>query len=101
MEVQRREAPRITKCSGVHRSVATMPDIVVHSDLPPPLVDFVPTLQWYTLQAGLGNMLKKITTIVAAGASQLNGSPSTYNEVYVNAPGPVTITMPHDNLLIQ
>jgi len=78
-----------------------MPDIVVASDLPPPLVDFVPTLQWYTLQAGLGNMLKKITTIVAAGASQLNGSPSTYNEVYVNAPGPVTITMPHDNLLIQ
>src|SRR5215831_12614596 len=75
-------------------------DIVVTSDLPPPLVDFVPTLKWYTLQAGLGNMLKQITSIVVAGASQLNGSPATYNEVYVNAPGPVTLTMPHDNLLV-
>jgi hypothetical protein len=78
-----------------------MPDIPVSSDLPPPLVDYVPPLQWYTLQAGTGNMLKKIVNITAAGHTILNGSPATYNEVYVNAPAPgVSISMPLEAQLI-
>jgi len=77
-------------------------DVVVQSDLPPPLVDYVPTLNWYTLQAGLGNMLKKIVEITAGGPTTLNGSPATYNEVYVNPPAgqSVQITLPLEANLI-
>lgn len=64
------------------------------SDLPHPLVDFVPPLTWYTLQEGTGNLLKTLTTITLAGTTQLPGSPSTYNDIYVNAPGAVTIVLP-------
>jgi hypothetical protein len=64
------------------------------ADLVPPLVDFVPSLTWFTLQEGTGNLLKTLTTITQPGATTLPGSPSTYNDIYVNAPGLVTITFP-------
>lgn len=64
------------------------------ADLVPPLVDFVPPLTWFTLQEGTGNLLKTLITITALGTTQLPGSPSTYTDIYVNAPGVVNVVLP-------
>ena len=64
------------------------------ADLPAPLVDFVPPLTWFTLQEGTGNLLKTLTTITSTGTTQLPGSATTYNDVYVNAAGLVVIKFP-------
>jgi len=64
------------------------------ADLPSPIVDFVPPLTWFTLQEGEGNLLKTLTTITTAGTTQLPSSSTTYNDIYVNVAGVVTIEMP-------
>jgi hypothetical protein len=64
------------------------------SDLPSPLVDVVQPLTWFDLQEGPANVQKTITTITLAGSTTLPLSTTTLNDVYVNAPGLVTIVMP-------
>jgi len=64
------------------------------SDLPSPLIDVVQPLTWFTLQQGPANVQKTITTITVAGPTTLPASINTLNEVYINAPGLVTITLP-------
>lgn len=71
------------------------------SDLPSPLVDFVPGLTWFGLQEGAAAMLKDLITIDTAGDTVLPSSPATFIEVYINAPGAVNITLPLQSLLIQ
>lgn len=64
------------------------------ADLPAPLVDFIPPLTWFTLQEGIGNLLKTLTFITASGTTLVPGSATTYNDIYVNAPGAVVLEMP-------
>lgn len=64
------------------------------ADLPPPLVDFVAPLTWFTLQEGSGNLLKTLTTITAGGTSHVPGSSTTYNDIYVDVASAVTLVLP-------
>lgn len=64
------------------------------SDLPPPLVDLVPSLSWFDLTQGQANVLQNTITIQAPGTSQLPLLSGTFQSVYVDAPGLVTISLP-------
>lgn len=64
------------------------------SDLPPPLVDLVPSLSWFDLTQGQANVLQNTLTITAVGTTQLPLLSGTFQSVYVDAPGLVTLLMP-------
>lgn len=71
--------------------------------LPSPIVDSVPAQAWFTFEVGVGNMIKTVIQISAAGATTLNSSPNTFTDVYVDtvaAAGAIAITMPLTSGLI-
>lgn len=65
-------------------------------EIPSPIVLLVPERVWFTLneEEEVNTLLKTITMVTTPGVTLLGGSQSTYNDVYVNAPGAVTLTMP-------
>lgn len=64
------------------------------SDLPPPLVDLVPSLSWFDLTQGQANVLQNVITITAVGTTQLPLLSGTFQSVYVDAPGIVVVELP-------
>jgi hypothetical protein len=64
------------------------------ADLPSPLVDLVGPLQWYELTEGTAVVLQNTLTITAAGTTQLPTLTGTFQSVYVDAPGDVTLLLP-------
>lgn len=64
------------------------------ADLPAPLVDVVPLLTWFDLREGNEVSLQAIINLTQAGVSQLPASIATFNVVYCNAPGLLTVQLP-------
>ena len=64
------------------------------ADLPSPLVDVVPLLTWFDLREGNAVSLQTLINITQVGTTLLPASEATFNAVYVNSPGLVTIEMP-------
>lgn len=65
-------------------------------EIPNPIVLTVPERVWFTLNEVEENnfLLKTIQVITTPGVTALTASQVTYNDVYVNAAGAVTLQMP-------
>ena len=64
------------------------------ADLPPPLVDVVPLLTWFDLREGNAVSLQAIINLTQVGTTRLPASEATFNAIYCDVPGLLTVEMP-------